>query len=142
MERYTKRTKDGQTVMDCATCPASWIDRQGERCTALYCRNRLKDRLAEIEDIFDNYDVARLRELVTADKEGRCVVLPCKVGTTVYSVRHQMIPDDEYRMSFHEELSIVSQKFGLHHADCIDKTVFLTREAAEAALAEKGASNG
>ena len=28
----------------------------------------------------DNYDTKRLRELVNADREGRCVVLPCKEG--------------------------------------------------------------
>ncbi len=35
------------------------------------------DRLAAIEDILgDDYDLDRLRELVEADREGRCVVLP------------------------------------------------------------------
>ena len=34
-------------------------------------------RLAAIEDILgDEYDLERLRELVGADREGRCVVLP------------------------------------------------------------------
>lgn len=34
-------------------------------------------RLAAIEDILgDDYDLDRLRELVEADREGRCVVLP------------------------------------------------------------------
>ena len=28
----------------------------------------------------------RLRELAQADKEGRCVVLPCKIGDTVYHI--------------------------------------------------------
>ena len=42
-------------------------------------------RLAAIEDILgEEYDLDRLRELVQADREGRCVVLPCKVGETVY----------------------------------------------------------
>ena len=27
---------------------------------------------------------SRLRELAEADKDGRCIVLPCKVGDTVY----------------------------------------------------------
>ena len=76
----------------------------------------------------------RLRELAQADREGRCVVLPCKIGGTVYSIRHERVPDDDYRMSFHTEMRIVSQKFGLIHVDCIGKSVFLTREAAEAAL--------
>ena len=78
--------------------------------------------------------VDRLRELAQDDREGRCVVLPCKIGDTVYSSRHERVPDDDYRMSFHIEMRIVSQKFGLIHADCIGKSVFLTREEAEEAL--------
>lgn len=35
------------------------------------------DRLSAIEDILgDEYDLDRLRELVQADREGRCVVTP------------------------------------------------------------------
>lgn len=42
-------------------------------------------RLAEIENILgDDYDLDRLKEIVQADREGRCVVLPCKVGDTLY----------------------------------------------------------
>lgn len=33
-----------------------------------------------------DYDIDRLRELVDADKAGRCVVLPCKVGDKVYHI--------------------------------------------------------
>lgn len=45
----------------CVTCPIT----------------RAFDRLAAIEDILgDEYDLDRLRELVEADREGRCVVLP------------------------------------------------------------------
>ena len=44
-------------------------------------------RLDTIENILgDEYDLDRLKELVQADKEGRCVVLPCKVGSTVYFI--------------------------------------------------------
>lgn len=39
------------------------------------------DRLAAIEDILGaSYDLDRLRELVEADRDGRCVVLPCKAN--------------------------------------------------------------
>ena len=39
------------------------------------------DRLASIEDILgDDYDLDRLRELVEADREGRCIVAPVKPG--------------------------------------------------------------
>lgn len=41
----------------------------------------MRGRLKKIEDILgDTYDLDRLRELVQADREGRCVVLPCKLG--------------------------------------------------------------
>ena len=40
----------------------------------------IADRLAAIEDILgDEYDLDILREMVQAKREGRCVVLPCKV---------------------------------------------------------------
>lgn len=38
---------------------------------------KVYNRLKKIEDILgDEYDLDRLRELVEADREGRCVVLP------------------------------------------------------------------
>lgn len=41
------------------------------------CVKELAERLAAIEDILgDTYDLVRLRELVEADRNGRCVVLP------------------------------------------------------------------
>ena len=55
----------------CATCPIA----------------RAFDRLAAIEDILgDEYDLDRLRELVQADREGRCVVLPAGIGDTVHHI--------------------------------------------------------
>lgn len=53
-------------------------------------------RLAAIEDILgDDYDLDRLRELVEADREGRCVVLPCKVGSKVYVTGRKKIVEAE-----------------------------------------------
>ncbi len=44
-------------------------------------------RLQEIENILgDDYDLERLKELVEADKAGKCVVLPFKVGDTLYYI--------------------------------------------------------
>lgn len=103
----------------------------------------------------DEYDsfvfsTRRLQELAEADREGRCVVLPCKVGKTVY-------------MPFCNE--VVEKRIGQFHIngytspriwadiDCdwattqrvrwdlaFGKTVFLSHEAAEAAL--KGEQDG
>lgn len=115
MERLTKRDTDGQAMMDCQKCKADWTGKHGKPmadCTALYCRNRLKDRLAAYEDSEcepeevlpkDKADeialnlmrladleslcsYTRLRELAEADMAGRLVVLPCKPGDTVYSI--------------------------------------------------------
>ena len=110
MERLTKRDTDGQAMMDCEKCKADWTGNHGKPmvdCTALYCRNRLKDRLAAYEDtgltpeevaalVKDWSDLCtivgecggidRMRELAEADKDGRLVVLPCKAGDTVYEV--------------------------------------------------------
>ena len=52
-DRFTKRLSDGQAVMDCQKCEADWTAKHGKplvQCTALYCRNRCKDRLADYED--------------------------------------------------------------------------------------------
>lgn len=84
---------------------------------------KLVDRLGQIEDILGNtYDLDHLRELVEADKDGRCVVLPCKVGTPVYWV---------------VDVGVFECYFNLAAAEEVGKTVFLTREAAEAALAKE-----
>lgn len=46
------------------------------------------DRLSAIEDILgDEYDLDRLRELVQADREGRCVV-----------IRPNSVTDDNYKI--------------------------------------------
>lgn len=53
MERLTKRDTDGQAMMDCEKCKADWTGKHGKPmvdCTALYCRNCLKDRIAAYED--------------------------------------------------------------------------------------------
>ena len=45
------------------------------------------EAIAEIKE-FDGIPIDRLRELVEAEKDGRLVVLPCKVGDTVYMTLH------------------------------------------------------
>lgn len=94
---------------------------------------------------------ARLRELVEADREGRCVVLPCKVGDSVWVT---MAYGKQYNPPVHGQV----HKFVLHDDEIVylesiiwmdigyggkgygyteksfGKAVFLTREAAEATL--------
>ena len=81
--------------------------------------------------------VARLRELAEADKDGRVVVLPCKVGDTVYfALLGRIIEKQVFSIvSFSNSTRIycggTSEYF---RPEDIGKTFFLTREEAEAAL--------
>lgn len=97
----------------------------------------MEKAIAEIKE-FEGIPIDRLRELVEADKEGRCVVLPCKVGDIVYCLVPQWVIDSESNeKTVHKEHAIVRKKFNLACMDYIEKSVFLTREAAEAALKER-----
>lgn len=76
----------------------------------------------------------RMKELATADKDGRVVVLPCKVGDTVYAAdAAPVIPLRVKAIAFY-----LKGKDGgdYERISNIGKTVFLTREEAEKALAE------
>lgn len=169
-ERLTKRDTDGQAMMDCQKCEADWTGKHGKPmadCTALYCRNRLKDLLAAYEDtgmtpeeIDMDHEAAetlrqlcrgcnldRLEKLAEADKDGRVVVPPCKVGDRLYEVTGRKT------ISVYKVRAIRVELFGLFiewdivegfvlqslsgiNAGEIGKTVFLTREEAEKALKE------
>ena len=105
----------------------------------------------EISEIteFDGFPIDRLRELAEADKDGRVVVLPCKVGDTVWIVgtvrklysakvrtffcgHTSAVRGDDDGGHIHmirtTECDIPMQEFG--------KTAFLSREEAEKALQE------
>ena len=107
-------------------------------------------RLADLES-FCSY--TRLRELAEADKNGRLVVLPCKVGDTVWVTRNPWTgkllkkPLDAYvnGMKMYSHGLYVNLLFDTrkingtrdYEINHIGKTVFLTREEAEAALEAK-----
>lgn len=66
MERLTIRLPDGQACVDCNRCKSERTSESSEAkemCSALYCRNRLKDRLAAFEDTFlDPEELLTLRQ--------------------------------------------------------------------------------
>lgn len=92
-------------------------------------------------------------ELAQAEKDGRLVVLPCKVGDTVYRVGASICKWREidhcdeycdgwqYRDCWEGTRAVLEEKFSLCDLESIGKTVFLTREAAEAALKEREAEH-
>ena len=87
----------------------------------------------------------RLRELAQADREGRCVVLSVKLHDKLYYVDKEQVRETEVE-SIHNwtsgrwKLSTHTDRQSTHWIgyevdfDGIGKTVFLTREEAEAAL--------
>lgn len=87
----------------------------------LYGRLKAYEDIAELCGGFD-----RLRELAEADKDGRVVVLPCKVGDTVYILRRAFDGADV----------VGETELWWDDIPQLGKTVFLTREEAENALQE------
>ena len=86
---------------------------------------KLYDAIKSIEGIvpFD-----RLLELACADKAGRLVVLPCKVGDTVYQIDAERVYESEVKRIIFDCDDIAFDE------RAIGGSIFLTREEAEAAL--------
>lgn len=133
-------------------CPHWWS--QGRNPTPYSCKDPFQvvcDRLGKIEDILgEDYDLDRIRELVEAGRDGRCVVLPCKLHDKVFFIENGCVKETEVD-SFHNwtsgrwKMSTHTDRMYDHWTGYeidfsgIGKTVFLTREAAENAL--KGDNN-
>ena len=97
--------------------------------------------ISEITE-FDGLPIDRLRELAEADKDGRVVVLPCKVGDTVWRIVRDGEPHitrDEVRdMYFADDMTLCVELVGgrVTFTEEFGKTVFLSRAEAERALQE------
>lgn len=132
-----------------------------------YCLAEYEDTGLEPEEIKDNMDMLHayrhicagrepehISELLQAEQDGRLVVLPCKVGDTVYRVIRakngsgHVAPANvsglhlgdtarncRYRKEYEYVVLKVDGGFCAHvNKRDFGKTVFLTREEAEAAL--------
>lgn len=73
-------------------------------------------------------------QIAKAKEEDRLLTLPCKVGETAWRIVRRMVDVTGYRMEWELETLVEATKFSLDMLDAIGKTVFLTREEAEAAL--------
>ena len=103
----------------------------------------------------DGIPLDRLAEICAAEQDGRCVVLPCKVGAMLYEIAQKWTKcaafdteRDEYncqgceeeRCDSHKEFYVRSIKplslsELVKYIPNVGKTVFLTRAEAEATLA-------
>ena len=83
---------------------------------------------------------ARLSELAQADREGRCVVLPCKVEDDVYiNILGRTLPFTVISISQMSSTPTFKAQHGIRlvyifKADDVGETVFMTRAEAQAAL--------
>ena len=152
MERLTF---DGNfcDIAQCTSTPGGSFCEDGS-CSARKVWERLKayedtglmpdETRAMQEEHFSGLEMAKLHSALMelkkyqeADKDGRLVVLPCKVGDTVYfALLGKIIEKQVFSIvSFSNSTRIycdgTSEYF---RPEDIGKTFFLTREAAEAAL--------
>ena len=87
--------------------------------------------------------IDHLRDLIKAEQDGRLVVLPCKAGSLIYVGRRPAIitrffgyvSERYFHAVFFDENKGIDIPF-----EELGKTVFLTREEAEAAIAQEGDS--
>lgn len=116
------------------------------------------ERLAKIEDILGNeYDLDRLRELIDADREGRCTIFPCRDWLDLvfgeqevfYGIDTDYIENPIREITVHNEERFIWYDGWKNLVFCgvdengldwefspeeVGKTVFLTEEQAESAL--------
>lgn len=138
MERLTIRNSDGSVSQptwlnwaDALERLAAYEDTGLEPCetnekyATIMAPNRLRLKIS----------LARLCEILQAETEGRCVVLPCKVGDTVYRV---VTPTPGTPLL--SEMKITTMKQAASLVNLVGKhklvSYYLTREEAEAALRE------
>lgn len=163
MERLTIRNSDGTVSQPTTTSIEALFYRlaayedtglepeeiiTGKELAEIACGLELLKKYQEL----GNFD--RLRELAEADKEGRCILLPVRVGGSVWiydragkpqemvlvapDIRCRCIDDDIFCVNACSE---ERRKYCVLHlpidGSYLNRTVFLTREAAEAALKER-----
>lgn len=137
----------GNCAMNCKWEEAAWSRLAAyedtkltpERC-AEFARADAEGRYIIMRDA-EQEGVARLRELAEADKAGRLVVLPCKVGDTVYFRTYDCNGTVDLGIQPHKVTAIVGRAIvSGRYTDAVllpgqyGVSWFLTREEAEEAL--------
>ncbi len=153
-DHYMKCSGNCNVDMDCIDCPS--FDRLVERLAAYEDTGLTPVEIKSMqEEHFSGLEMAKLHSALMelkkyqeADKDGRLVVLPCKVGDRLYEVTGRKT------ISVYKVRAIRAELFGLFiewdivegfvwqslsgiNAGDIGKTVFLTYEEAEKALKTK-----
>lgn len=103
-------------------------------------KGQIKESLNHLALFIEKEDAEKFVEWKEAEEQNRLIKLPCAVGDTVYIVKGGEVLRN-YVVQIHIT-QVEAQTFFSCYDDCfgieqIGKTVFLTREEAEAALKKK-----
>lgn len=148
MERLTYRLKTGEVLMateyEGKYTKDEWIGMLQCRLAAYEDTHMMPSDvtsmrmdMAIIAALFNGVDVDRMKELAEADKNGCVIIVPCKVGDTVYFallgkiIEKQVFSIVAFSNSTRIYCGGTSEYF---RPEDIGKTFFLTREEAEKAL--------
>ena len=166
MERLTLREATGcvlpgfenNGVNGCYDIPdAEWLEESIDRLAAIedilgdeydldrlsvLCNQRMtmRDEVSERFSLTAKIPLDRLREIAEAERDGRCVVLPCKVEDDVYiNILGRTLPFTVISISQMISTTTFKAQHGIRivyifKADDVGETVFMTRAEAEDAL--------
>ncbi|WP_418921135.1 hypothetical protein [Anaerotignum faecicola] len=86
-------------------------------------------------------ELKRYRDL---EEQGRLLVLPCKVGDTVYEILEETVPNHYFYISEHkvQDVSVKAVKYADEWEPYDYENLYFTREEAEAALEKRRKDNG
>ena len=154
-DHYMKCSGSCNVDMDCIDCPSfgCLVERLAAYEDTGLEPEQCENAKAIIESAFsdDASKAERIRKLLKADKDGRLVVLPCKVGDTLWVTGRDNVPR-EMSLEAPDIRTVCTDEDNLCMSTCnrkpdgfcayrlrndgadIGKTVFLTREEAEKAL--------
>lgn len=158
MERLTKRLPSGAADYNypksCYIGDGSGADRISQSAFRQRCVEQLADyedmkltpeeidmdheAAEQLRQLCRDYDLDRLEKLAEADRDGRVVVRPCKVGDTLFRVFAGEILEHKVRnmryLAIQGRWDIDTTPFCSYVESSIGKTIFLTHEQAERAL--------
>lgn len=120
-------------IIDALNSLAEYEDTRLEPEKIVLLKNIVDDAFSDKPEFTEH-----IRELLRAEKDGRLVVLPCKVGDTIYRRGDPIKKIYEWQIAYVEvyedETVFVDDSDNTFVEADIGKTVFLTREAADKAL--------
>lgn len=132
----TQRFVVQQLIEDYSNIRKDLLAYKNTRLTPEQCENAKVIIEAAFSD--DTSKAERIRELLKADKDGRLVVRPCKVGDTLFRVFAGEILEHKVRnmryLAIQGRWDIDTTPFCSYVESSIGKTIFLTHEQAEKAL--------